>query len=108
MRSIRFENTIGSQQHLGCTAGGGAEEQAVHRCCLLLLYYSPSLLLSSLKSRYTKVYEPQIRALLGTTSHFFEVVVLKLRTVPIRQVGVLKSKLYIVGGVDKRRERVLF
>ena len=46
---------------------------------LLLL----SLLLSSLELRDTKVYEPQIRALLGTASHFCQVVVLKLRTVPI-------------------------
>ena len=30
-----------------------------------------------------KVFEPQIRALLETASHFCEVVVLKLRTVPI-------------------------
>ena len=38
-----------------------------------------SVLLSSLELRDTKVYEPQIRALLGTASHFCEVVVLKLR-----------------------------
>ena len=31
----------------------------------------------------TKVYEPQIRARLGTTAHLCKVVVLKLRTVPI-------------------------
>ena len=39
---------------------------------------SPSLLLSSLELSDTKVYEPQIRALLGTASHFCEIVVLKL------------------------------
>ena len=33
---------------------------------------------SSLKNTYTKVYAPSIRALLGTTSHLCEVVVLKL------------------------------
>ena len=38
---------------------------------------SSSLLLSSLELSGTKVYEPQIRALLGTASHFCEVVVLK-------------------------------
>ena len=31
----------------------------------------------------TRVYEPQIRARLGTTAHFCEVVVLKLRAVPV-------------------------
>ena len=35
--------------------------------------------LSSLELSDTKVYEPQIRALLGTDSHFCEIVVLKLR-----------------------------
>ena len=36
----------------------------------------------SLKLSDTRVYEPQIRARLGTTAHFCEVVVLKLRAVP--------------------------
>ena len=40
-----------------------------------------SVLLSSLELSDAKVYEPQIRALLGTASHFCEAVVLKLRTV---------------------------
>ena len=40
-----------------------------------------SLLLSSLELSDTKVYEPQIRALLGTASHFCEVIVPKLRSV---------------------------
>jgi len=35
-----------------------------------------------LKLSDTRVYEPQIRARLGTTAHFCEVVVLKLRAVP--------------------------
>jgi len=47
---------------------------------------SSSLLLSSLELSDTTVYEPYIRALLGTASHFCEVVVLKLRTVPIGTV----------------------
>ena len=41
---------------------------------------SSSLLLSSLELSDTKVHEPSIRALLGTASHFCEVVVLTLRT----------------------------
>ena len=44
---------------------------------------SSNLLLSSLELSDAQVYEPQIRARLGTASHFCEVVVLKLRTVPI-------------------------
>jgi len=44
---------------------------------------SSSLFLSSLELSDAKVYEPQIRARLGTASHFCELVVLKLRTVPI-------------------------
>ena len=40
-----------------------------------------SLLLLSLELSDTKVYESQIRALLGSASHFCEAVVLKLRTV---------------------------
>jgi len=42
--------------------------------------FSSSVLLSSLELSDTQVYEPLIRALLGTASHFCEVVVLKLRT----------------------------
>ena len=44
---------------------------------------SSSLLLSSLELSDTRGYEPYIRALLGTASHFCEAIVLKLRTVPI-------------------------
>jgi len=43
-----------------------------------LILSTSSLLLSSLELSDTKVYEPQIRALLGTASLFCEVVVLKL------------------------------
>ena len=43
---------------------------------------SSSLLLASLGWSDTKVYEPQLRALLGTTSHFCEMFVLEPRTVP--------------------------
>jgi len=46
--------------------------------------FSSSLLLSSLELGDTKVYEPYIRALLGTASHFCEVVVLKWDTLPGR------------------------
>ena len=41
-----------------------------------------TLLLSSLELSDTKVYEPQIRALLGTASRFCEVVVLKVPSSP--------------------------
>ena len=43
---------------------------------------SSSLLLSSIELSDTKVYEPLLRALLGTASQFCEVVVPKSRTVP--------------------------
>ena len=49
--------------------------------------FSSSLLLSSLELSDTKVYEPYTRTRLGTASHFCEVVVLKLRTVPIDAGG---------------------
>jgi len=45
-----------------------------------------SLLLTTLKLSDTNVYEPQIRARLGTTARFCEVVVLKLRTLRGRHV----------------------
>ena len=44
---------------------------------------SSSLLLSSLELSDTTIYKPSMRALLGTASHFCEVVVLKLRTEPL-------------------------
>ena len=42
--------------------------------------YTSSLLLSRLELSDTHVYEPKIRALLGTAAHFCKVVVLKSRT----------------------------
>ena len=47
---------------------------------------SSSSLLSRLELSDTKVYEPWIRALLGTVSHFCEVLVLKLRNVLMTNV----------------------
>ena len=41
-------------------------------CCLCSRFTASSLLLSSLELSDTKVYEPYIRALLGTASHFCE------------------------------------
>jgi len=52
---------------------------------------SSDLLLSSLELSDTTIYEPQTRALLGIASHFCEVVVLKLRTVPIRYSSQIKN-----------------
>jgi len=45
-------------------------------------FFFSSLLLSSLELSDTKVLSLKLRALLGTASHFCEVVVLKSRTVP--------------------------
>jgi len=47
--------------------------------------FSSYLLLSSLEWSDAKVYEPSIRARLGTAAHFCEVVVLKLRQVVKRE-----------------------
>jgi len=55
----------------GCASGG----RRAH------LFFS-SLLLSSLELSDTKVYEPEIRARLGTAARFCEVTVLGLRTLP--------------------------
>ena len=48
---------------------------------------SSSSLLSSLELSDATIYEPEIRALLGTTSLFCEAVVLKLRAVPPNTSG---------------------
>jgi len=50
------------------------------------VFSSSSLLLSSLESSDTQVYEPLIRALLGTAAHFCELVVLKV--LPSRSAAV--------------------
>ena len=51
---------------------------------LRCLFFS-SALLSSLELNETQVYEPYIRAHLGTASHFCEVGLLKLRTAIFEQ-----------------------
>ena len=60
------------------------------------------LLFITLKPRVrdTKVYAPQIRALLGTASHFCEVVVLKLRTLPIGTALSLRTLRLIRRGAQ--------
>ena len=60
----------------------------------MLVTSSFSSLLSSLELSDTKAYEPETRALLGTASHFCEVVVLELRTKPQSLTQVL-----VIGGV---------
>jgi len=46
-------------------------------------YLLSSWLLSSLELSDSQVYVPEIRALLGAASHFFEEAFLTLRTVPV-------------------------
>ena len=65
-----------------------------------LHFFSSSLLLSSLELSDTNVYEPYIRARLGTAAHFCEGVVLNLRTVPI---GTALSLRILRGCVRSRR-----
>ena len=58
---------------------------------------SSSLLRSSLELGDTNVYEPRIRARLGTAAHFCEVVVLKLRTArqgPTRPRTLSRCQVY--------------
>ena len=64
--------------------GGGAREERFPSRTISLSSFS--LLLSSLELSDTKVYEPQMRALLGTASHFCEVVDLKL-SMPLSDLG---------------------
>ena len=54
---------------------------------------SSSLLLSSLELSDTQVYAPQIRALLGTASHFCKAAVLKLRSDSLRANGSVYADL---------------
>jgi len=64
-----------------------------------------SLLLSSLELSVTQVYESYIRALLRAASHFCEVVVLKLRTVPIGTALSLRILRVIRRGAQAIRKR---
>ena len=59
---------------------------------------SSSVLLSSLELSDAEVYEPSIRALLGTASPFCEAVVLKSRTVPWWLCGQALHRLDLRGG----------
>ena len=52
-----------------------------------------SLLLSSLELSDTTIYEPQIRALFGTASHFCQVVVLKLGSVRTHPLVLMRSTM---------------
>ena len=67
----------------------------------LTCMFSSSLLLSSLESSDTQVSESGIRALLGTTSHFCEALVLKSRTAPKCTALTLKSASWSVAPADE-------
>jgi len=54
--------------------GGGNSGEAEERCSWPLARASSSLLLASLELSDTQVYDPSIRARLGTAAHFCEVV----------------------------------
>jgi len=51
----------------------------------------------SLKLSDTRVYEPQIRARLGITTHFYEVIVLKLRAVSTGHLGFSHTLRVLTG-----------
>jgi len=60
---------------------------------------SSSVLLSSLELRDTKVYEPYIRARLGTAAHLCELVVLKLNSTPqARDAKLAQYRNSLLGG----------
>jgi len=65
-------------------------------------FSSSSLLLSSLELSDTHVYEPLIRARLGTAAHLCEVVVLKLRT---GWLTILKLASLVCGAYPATLER---
>ena len=58
----------------------------------------------SLKLSDTRVHEPQIRSRLGTTAHFCEVVVFKLRAVPVesRARSTSSASIRLPGGSQDR------
>jgi len=58
---------------------------------------SSSLLLSSLELSDTTIYEPYIRALLGTASHFCQVNVLKLESCRFRSHRAPRDSLFESG-----------
>jgi len=78
------------------TRGGSCTPSAT----LLTLRSSSSLLLSSLELSDTRVYAPQIRALLGTASHFYT-----LRSVTIPSQNVPLSSEY---GICKTAKALTF
>ena len=58
-----------------------------------MAFSSDSLLLSSLEMSDTDVYEPSIRARLGTAAHFCQVLVLKLPILARSQTSLLLCRL---------------
>ena len=63
-------------------AGVTLQESSPSRCWAPFPFFSSSFLISSLDLSDTKVHGPWMRALLGTASHFCEVVVLESGTKP--------------------------
>ena len=96
-----MSNTLARVQHeskrVGHVFGTGT-------LCLSLVFSLSFFVLSSPELSDTKVDEPQKRALLGTAAHFYKVVVLKLRIVPI---GTALSGLGVpdTGHVDRCRPK---
>ena len=70
-------------------------------------FVSSSVFISSLELSDTKVYETSARAVLGTTTHFCRVVVLKLRAVPIGTALSLRVLRLIRRGAQAMYKRGL-
>ena len=92
--SLNVSTTIASP-----VCGRGNHRLRVFRASRFRASLSSSLLLSSLELSDTKVYEPYIRARLGTASHFCKVVVPKLKTVPRDPRGKIALRGYPRSGV---------
>ena len=68
------EGQQGAQGVLLASVRQAQDEEASRLLVQVLTFFFSSLLLSSLELSDTKVYEPYIRARLGTAAHFCEVV----------------------------------
>ena len=82
-----------------CSLGSGVAGSAPTKYAVLLL---SSLFLPSLELSDTKVYEPSIRALLGSDPHFCGEVLLKLGAVPIGAVHCQPASFGSIQSPHKR------
>jgi len=103
--SLRLQDVFfnhGSDQDVIIVLGrvcSGLSQLAQHAQVFFLTPVTGPRRSSSLKLSDTRVYEPQIRARLGTTTHFCEAVVLKLRAVAQVYQNQLMATPFLLEGV---------